>query len=212
MLVGRVQPSAGGAVVRGGRSRLGFCPQQDALLELLTGAEQLALYARLKGVPERAVAAQVADVLARVSLPAEMSARPACTYSGGSRRKLSLAIALIGDADALLLDEPSSGMDPGARRAMWSYIVAATSPGEGPAGARAPGAAAAGASGAGSGSGLGSGRGAVAVVLTTHSMEECEALCARVGIMHQARPALASRPLLGTFAQPGSQNTSLYSR
>ena len=72
MLVGRVQPSAGGAVVRGGRSRLGFCPQQDALLELLTGAEQLALYARLKGVPERAVAGQVADVLARVSLPAEV--------------------------------------------------------------------------------------------------------------------------------------------
>ena len=48
MLVGRMQPSGGGAVVRGGRSRLGFCPQQDALLELLTGAEQLALYARLK--------------------------------------------------------------------------------------------------------------------------------------------------------------------
>ena len=73
MLVGRVQPSAGGAIVRGGRSRLGFCPQQDALLELLTGAEQLALYARLKGVPERAVAGQVADVLARVSLPAEVT-------------------------------------------------------------------------------------------------------------------------------------------
>ncbi len=51
MLVGRVQPSAGGAVVRGGRNRLGFCPQQDALLELLTGAEQLALYARLKVAP-----------------------------------------------------------------------------------------------------------------------------------------------------------------
>jgi len=48
MLVGRVQPSGGGAVVRGGAARLGFCPQQDALLELLTGAEQLALYARLK--------------------------------------------------------------------------------------------------------------------------------------------------------------------
>ena len=46
-----MQPSGGGAVVRGGRSRLGFCPQQDALLELLTGAEQLALYARLKARP-----------------------------------------------------------------------------------------------------------------------------------------------------------------
>ena len=190
MLVGRVQPSAGGAVVRGGRSRLGFCPQQDALLELLTGAEQLALYARLKGVPERAVRGQVADVLARVSLPAEMSARPAHTYSGGSRRKLSLAIALIGDADALLLDEPSSGMDPSARRAMWSYIMAATSPGEGPAGAGRS------ESGLGLGSGAGPRRGGVAVVLTTHSMEECEALCARVGIMHQARPLALPAPWL----------------
>ena len=115
-----------------------------------------------------------------------MSARPACTYSGGSRRKLSLAIALIGDADALLLDEPSSGMDPGARRAMWSYIVAATSPGKGPAGV----------SGLGSGPGAGPGRGGVAVVLTTHSMEECEALCARVGIMHQARPPALPAPWL----------------
>ncbi|KAK9833394.1 hypothetical protein WJX81_001382 [Elliptochloris bilobata] len=187
MLVGRVQPSGGGAVVRGGRSRLGFCPQQDALLELLTGAEQLALYALLKGVPEKAVAGQVADVLKRVSLPLEMSARPAHTYSGGSKRKLSLAIALIGDADSLLLDEPSSGMDPGARRAMWSYIVAATSPGEGPAGVLRGVDGAATPSGSGSGSTAGPGAGGVAVVLTTHSMEECEALCARVGIMHQGR-------------------------
>ena len=120
----------------------------------------------------------------------QMSARPACTYSGGSRRKLSLAIALIGDADALLLDEPSSGMDPGARRAMWSYIVAATSPGEGLAGAARSGL------GLGLGSGAGPGRGGVAVVLTTHSMEECEALCARVGIMHQARPPAPPAPWL----------------
>ena len=59
MLVGRMQPSGGGAVVRGGRSRLGFCPQQDALLELLTGAEQLALYARLKARPAALVGSTV---------------------------------------------------------------------------------------------------------------------------------------------------------
>jgi energy-coupling factor transporter ATP-binding protein EcfA2 len=66
----------------------------------------------------------------------------------------------------------ATAQDPGARRAMWSYIVAAT----GSNGAR--------------GSGGGGERG-VAVVLTTHSMEECEALCARVGIMHQARARLS---------------------
>jgi hypothetical protein len=65
-----------------------------------------------------------------------------------------------------------AAQDPGARRAMWSYIVAATG------------------SGGGGGGGGGGGSGGVAVVLTTHSMEECEALCARVGIMHQARARL----------------------
>ncbi len=56
------------------------------------------------------MAAEVARVLTRVALPAEMAARPAGEYSGGSRRKLALGIALVGGVDAVLLDEPSSGM------------------------------------------------------------------------------------------------------
>ncbi|EIE27381.1 P-loop containing nucleoside triphosphate hydrolase protein [Coccomyxa subellipsoidea C-169] len=97
-----------------------------------------------------------------------MAARPAGEYSGGSRRKLALGIALVGGVDAVLLDEPSSGMDPGARRAMWSFIIEATGKRDGAfvGGAKSDG---------------------LAVVLTTHSMEECEALCTRVGIMHQGR-------------------------
>ena len=56
------------------------------------------------------VAAAVAEVLARVALPAEMAARPSGQLSGGNKRKLSLGIALVGGTGALLLDEPSSGM------------------------------------------------------------------------------------------------------
>ena len=64
----------------------------------------------VQGVAEGEVAAEVARVLTRVALPAEMAARPAGEYSGGSRRKLALGIALVGGVDAVLLDEPSSGM------------------------------------------------------------------------------------------------------
>ncbi|CAL8463070.1 g2604 [Coccomyxa elongata] len=175
LLTGRAHASGGDALVNGvsvmgeaepaSRALLGFCPQQDPLLELLTAREHLALFARLKGVEEAEVAAEVERVLARVALPAEMAARAAGQYSGGSRRKLALGIALVGGVDAVLLDEPSSGMDPGARRAMWSFIIEATSASPG-SNSRADG---------------------LAVVLTTHSMEECEALCTRVGIMHQGR-------------------------
>ncbi len=56
------------------------------------------------------VAGEVLRVLKRVALPAEMAHRPAGTYSGGSKRKLALGIALVGGVDAVLLDEPSSGM------------------------------------------------------------------------------------------------------
>ena len=63
-----------------------------------------------QGVEEGDVAGEVARVLAAVALPAEMAARGAGQYSGGSRRKLALGIALVGGVDAVLLDEPSSGM------------------------------------------------------------------------------------------------------
>jgi ABC-type multidrug transport system ATPase subunit len=61
-------------------------------------------------MPEAQVGHEVAAVLTRVGLPAEMAARCAGQYSGGSRRKLSLGVALVGGVDAVLLDEPSSGM------------------------------------------------------------------------------------------------------
>ena len=78
--------------------------------------------------------------------------RCAGTYSGGNKRKLSTAIALVGNPSIVFLDEPTSGMDPGARRFLWNTVLEMV-------------------------------RGGQAVVLTSHSMEECEALCSRLGIM-----------------------------
>lgn len=64
----------------------------------------------MQGVPAQQVSTAVAEVIARVSLPHEMAARPAGQLSGGNKRKLALGIALVGGTTALLLDEPSSGM------------------------------------------------------------------------------------------------------
>ena len=64
----------------------------------------------MQGVPEERVSAEVATVLRRTALPREMAGRPAGQYSGGSKRKLALGIALVGGSSTILLDEPSSGM------------------------------------------------------------------------------------------------------
>lgn len=79
---------------------------------------------------------------------------PAGTYSGGNKRKLSVAIAMIGNPPVVLLDEPSTGMDPKARRFMWDVI-----------------------------SRISTQRKSSSIILTTHSMEEAEALSTRMCIM-----------------------------
>jgi len=136
------------------RQRLGYCPQQDPLLDLLTGRETLVMFARLKNIDEFRIASLVDAMLRQTSLM-PYADRVAGSYSGGNKRKLSLAIALIGSPSVVFLDEPSSGMDPVSRRFMWDVITAE--------------------------------RQRRCIILTTHSMEECEALCSRIGIMSMGR-------------------------
>lgn len=133
------------------RQSLGYCPQFDALDPLLTGREHLRLYARLRGLDEASAKKATEWGLKKLGLAA-YSDRCAGTYSGGNKRKLSTAIALIGNPSIVFLDEPTSGMDPGARRFLWNSILEMI-------------------------------KGGQSVVLTSHSMEECEALCSRLGIM-----------------------------
>merc|ERR1712087_340533 len=132
------------------RRFIGYCPQSDALFDLLTGKEHLRFYGMLKGLRGQKLKDQVSLLLKVLSLT-KYKNRKAGTYSGGNKRKLSVAMAMIGNPPVVFLDEPSTGMDPMARRHMWEFIRETMQ-----------------------------GR---CVVLTTHSMEECEALCHRLGIM-----------------------------
>lgn len=87
----------------------------------MTAYETLWFFGRIRGIPEHILTPRVASLIEKVGL--RKHAHRVCgNYSGGNKRKLSLAIALIGDPKVLLLDEPSSGMDPEARRQMWNVI------------------------------------------------------------------------------------------
>ncbi|XP_031439935.1 retinal-specific phospholipid-transporting ATPase ABCA4-like isoform X2 [Clupea harengus] len=160
MLTGDIDVTSGEAAVTGHsiltnildvHQNMGYCPQFDAIDELLTGREHLHLYARLRGVPESEISRVAEWAIQKLGL-SEYAGRIAGTYSGGNKRKLSTAIAMIGCPALVLLDEPTTGMDPHSRRFLWNSIMSVIQDGR-------------------------------AVVLTSHSMEECEALCTRLAIM-----------------------------
>ena len=136
--------------LRAARQGLGYCPQFDALLDLMSVEEHLYMYCRLRGIALRHAARCVQHTMQHLGLT-QYAKKEARKLSGGNKRKLSLGIALIGGPKVVMLDEPSAGMDPVARRGMCEAIATAAQ-----------------------------GR---AVILTTHHLEEVEALANRVGIM-----------------------------
>ncbi|KAK7488493.1 hypothetical protein BaRGS_00020278 [Batillaria attramentaria] len=160
MLTGDVPVTSGDAFVNGHsiqsdivkvRQFMGYCPQFDALDPLLTGRETLQFYARIRGIPWRDVKSVADWAIERLGLTMYAD-KISSSYSGGNKRKLSTAIALIGNPPIIFLDEPTTGMDPKARRFLWNCINNIVKSGH-------------------------------SVILTSHSMEECEALCGRLAIM-----------------------------
>ncbi|XP_049802768.1 ATP-binding cassette sub-family A member 7-like [Schistocerca nitens] len=133
------------------QKHIGYCPQFDALDPLLTPREHLDLYNRLRGTPDRLRKQMVNIGLQELELSAYQD-RLVGTLSGGNKRKLATAIALVGEPALIFLDEPTTGMDVKARRFLWTCIQRVVQKGQ-------------------------------SVVLTSHSMEECEALCTRLAIM-----------------------------
>ena len=146
---------------------MGYCPQVlpsylsflslcthyaqfDALWPDITAREHLQTYGRIKGYSGDHLTLEVNSMLKKMSLE-NYSDKFAGDFSGGNKRKLSVAIALLCDPKIVYLDEPSTGMDPASRRFMWSIITESMD--------------------------------SRAVILTTHSMEEADALCTRIGIM-----------------------------
>ncbi|KAJ3190758.1 hypothetical protein HDU67_006158, partial [Dinochytrium kinnereticum] len=100
---------------------IGVCPQFDILWDDLTVGEHLYFYARLKGIPAAQEKAAVAKSLESVSLTT-LEYRTAKGLSGGEKRRLSIAIALVGEPTVVFLDEPTTGLDPEVRRLIWTII------------------------------------------------------------------------------------------
>jgi ABC-2 type transport system ATP-binding protein len=105
------------------RRAIGVAGQFVAVDNLLTGEENLALMADLDHLGRAEGRRRMADLLERLDLVQE-SRRPATTYSGGLRRRLDLAMTLMGDPEILFLDEPTTGLDPRSRRTVWGIVRA----------------------------------------------------------------------------------------
>lgn len=154
-------PSQGLAMIHGynvvtqtaaAQRSMGLCPQFDTLIDRLTVRENLLFFGAIKGLQDEALLHTVEAFLQALHIQ-QYEHKLIQQLSGGNRRKVSLAVALIGAPPTVYLDEPSTGLDPVASRLMWrllSNVAAANT---------------------------------TAVVLTTHNMLECEAVCSRVGIM-----------------------------
>ncbi|XP_037056528.1 ATP-binding cassette sub-family A member 17-like isoform X4 [Peromyscus leucopus] len=164
MLTGEQPITSGNAFVKGFnvksdlvkvRQWIGYCPEFDALLNFMTGREILAMYARIRGIPECHIKTCVDQILEDL-LMRVYADKLVKTYSGGNKRMLSTGIAFIGEPEVIFLDEPSTGMDPVARRLLWDTVARARESGK-------------------------------AIVISSHSMEECEALCTRLAIMVQGQ-------------------------
>lgn len=136
-------------------SHIGYCPQFDAIIKEMSGEETLYMFARIRGMPSEEMPERVAAVIKAIGI-GMYATRQIKTYSGGNKRRLSLGIALIGLPDVLLLDEPTTGVDPKARRIIWNILSKVRELG-------------------------------TALVLTSHSMDECEALCTELAIMVYGR-------------------------
>ncbi|KAI2474180.1 ATP binding cassette (ABC) transporter subfamily A member, partial [Diabrotica virgifera virgifera] len=130
---------------------LGYCPQHDAQWKNITVKEHLELYSHIRGIPKNEIKRTVDLYLTGLQIH-EHKDKQAEKCSGGTRRKLSYAMAMIGNPKIVLLDEPSTGMDPQSKRFLWDTVLASF-------------------------------RGSRGAILTTHSMEEADALCSRIGIM-----------------------------
>src|SRR3954468_8972272 len=130
MLVTLLRPTGGAALVAGHdvapephlvRKRIGVALQEAALDMLMTGRELMELQATLHGIPPRGVADRAAELIDRVGL-AQAAERRVATYSGGMRRRLDLAMALIHAPEVLFLDEPTTGLDPTSRSTLWEEV------------------------------------------------------------------------------------------
>ncbi|ORX45952.1 hypothetical protein BCR36DRAFT_372441 [Piromyces finnis] len=142
---------------------LGYCSQHDSLWKLLTVKETVNFYLNICGYSRKDIPRYTKALIESCGIENHAN-KKVCEISGGTKRKLSLIIAICSSPDYLILDEPSAGMDPFTRRYMWNLI-----------------------------SKLKNGRETV-TILTTHSTEEAEALCDRIAILIKGRLVCIDTP------------------
>ncbi|BDV31654.1 ABC transporter ATP-binding protein [Microbacterium terricola] len=165
-------PTAGSARVAGHdvlrapdavRASIGYVSQGSSTDPILTAAESLEIAARLRGATAADARARAARLLDEFGL-ADASRRPVGTFSGGMRRRLDVAAALVHRPQVLFLDEPTTGLDPEARAAMWAEIRRLSA------------------------------EEALTVVLTTHYMEEADRLADELLIVNAGRAVVQGTP------------------
>ncbi len=128
IIVGILSPSSGSISIMGKESKdeasrmiIGYCPQEEGLFFELTGMENIMFYAGLYGLDPKRGEERAKELLEWMGLWDERK-KKVSKYSGGMRKRLSLAISLIHDPPVLILDEPTVGLDPEARREIWHFI------------------------------------------------------------------------------------------
>lgn len=165
MLITLLPPTSGNAQIAGCdlkrdarqlRSRIGYVPQLLSADGALSGFENLLLSSRLYLIPRRERAARIAEALDRTGLT-DARDRLAQHYSGGMLRRLEIAQSTLHRPAVLIMDEPTTGLDPVARDMVWDHVRDLRA------------------------------RFGTTILITTHVMEEADALCDRIGILHQGR-------------------------
>ena len=131
MLTGMFPPTSGTALVNGSdirtniegvRQSIGLCPQHNILFDDLTVREHIIFFSKLKGLTNAEADIEVKKYVEMLGLVDKMNAKSK-TLSGGMKRKLSVGVALCGGSRVVLCDEPTSGMDPAARRSLWDLLL-----------------------------------------------------------------------------------------
>ncbi|MEM2911263.1 MAG: ATP-binding cassette domain-containing protein [Candidatus Bathyarchaeia archaeon] len=172
ILCGLLKPTSGFAFVGGYdvqkenakvKELIGVCPQETAIYPYLTGVENVELFGNLYALDKNMLEARRDMLLGKMGLTQDAKRRVE-KYSGGMKRRLSLILALIQDPEILFLDEPTVGMDPQSRRAVWDFMGEMKKEGK-------------------------------TIFLTTHYMEEAEALCDRVGIIDHGKLIALDSPM-----------------
>ena len=101
---------------------IGYMAQSDALYDALSGQENLEFFGQLKGLSKKDLTTEIAHVSQVVDLTDHLN-KAVSGYSGGMKRRLSLAIALLGNPQLLILDEPTVGIDPSLRKKIWKELI-----------------------------------------------------------------------------------------